>query len=428
MYNIGVLEYYFQLIVTWISQNVMYLYNEFMEFSVIIKIAAISVTASIILIILTFGRIIWRGWKDFKWKRIEKRLDKRYGEGIRYVLSPEASPRMTHREVRDALDMDDGYDGHKDIPKKYKEKLALSRLIYRCRISDQASLGRRKNLHIILDIFELQSFLEDVVNRGRMSLKAEALNMIRAFKLPINQWVSNQFRNAKRVRVKRLAMYASIMTGSNTDMEYFETEFFDRNCCIYDEIQLGYVLQRRIAMNRKIPNLAALANEHRTPSTQAVFVRLMHQFQQSENCSELEDLFAHTQNKKLRQEICRTWGYLHYTESEEMLHDVILSQSDEVKISIMHALTRMNTGKSLDVLTDGYKNNSDQLVKYEALRCLYSYGRAGRARFMELKAVAPEADKRLFEFFENEVTRNETMLNQDDLYDTHGQENLYSVQ
>lgn len=428
MYNINYIEYYIEVITTWLTQYITYLYDQFMEFSFIIKVAVISVTCSLMLIAFVSLRILYRGYKDYKWNKLFKRLDRKYGDGIRYVLSPEAPDKMNRQEVLDALEIDNPDKRNNDLPKKYHEKLALSRLVYHYRIAEEASAGRRRNLHIILDIFELQSFLEDLVNKGKMNLKAEALHMLRAFKIPINQWISNQFRNSKRIRVKRLAMYASIMTGSNSDMEYFETEFFDRNCCIYDEIQLGYVLQRRLAMGRKIPNLAQLALLQHVPSTQAVFVRLMHQFGQAENCHELEELFTHTHDKKLRQEICRTWGYLHYRESEELMQDMIPTQPDDVKISLMHAMTRLHTGKSLDVLVDGYKNNGDQLVKYEALRCLYSYGNAGREKFYELEAVAPEEDRRLFEFFNNSITRDESLLNEEDVYDTHGEENLYSVQ
>lgn len=426
MYNINLIEYYLEVITTWVTQYVTFLYDKFMEFSFIIKVAALSVTSSILLIAFVSLRIFIKGWKDYKWNKLVRQLDRRYGDGIKNILSPECNPRMTRQEIIDELDLDDSSKSQ-DILKKYNEKLAMSRLIYRYRISDKASPGRRRNLHILLDLFDLQSFLEDVVNKGKMNLKAEALHMLRAFKLPINQWISNQLRNSKRIRVKRLAMYASIMTSANTDLEYFETEFFDRNCCVYDEIQLGYVLQRRLAMGRKMPNLAQLALHQRVPSTQAVFVRLMHQFQQTENCADLEELFLHSHDKKLREEICRTWGYLHYTESEELMQELIPTQPDEIKITIMHALTRLHTGKSLDVLVDGYKNNGDQLVKYEALRCLYSYGAAGREKFYELEKVAPQADRRLFEFFNNKITSEETLLSEEDLYDTHGELNFYSV-
>ena len=427
MYTINIVSYYIDLFITWFTQYITMIWDKFMEFSFIIKIAAISVTTSIILILLMLGRIFIKGWQNRRYKKLDKKLDKRFGDGIRYVLSPEAGGNMTRSEVLYALDIDNPDDHQNEIPKHFKEKLVLSRLIYRSRISDDASLGRRKNLHIMLDIFHIKSFLEDVINKGNMQLKAEALNMLRAFKLPINQWVANQLHNSKRLRVKRLAMYASIMTSTNADMGYFESNFFDRNCCIYDEIQLGYVLQRRIAMKRKLPNLAQLAIMQSVPSTKAVFVRLMHQFRQEEHCAELEEEFRNTHDRELRKEICRTWGYLGYKEAEPLMQEIILSQSDDVKISIFHAVTRLNTGKSLEMLTDGYRNNSDQLVKYEALKSLFNYGPAGKARFHELEKAAPEADRRLFEFFTNSITMDETKLNRTEVFDMGDGKNLYAV-
>lgn len=428
MYTIGLIQYYFEVAVTWISQYVMWLYNEFMEFSIIIKIAAISVTFSLLLIVFTLLKMLWNGWKNRKWRKLYRRLDKKYGDGVRYVLSPEAGGNLTRSEIIDVLDLDDEERREKGhILKNNKEKLTFARLVYRCRISDEASLGRRKNLHILLDIFEIPPFLEETVNKGRMRLKAEVLGMMRAFKLPINQWISNQLRNSKRYRVRRLSMYASIMTSSNQDLEYFESEFFDKNCCIYDEIQLGYVLQRRKAMKRKIPNLAQLAASQTVPSTQAVFVRLMRQFEQPEYCADLEELFQNSTSKELTQEICRTWGYLKYLPGEELMQEIILTQHDDTKVAIMHALTRLKTGKSLNVIVDGYRNSGDQHVRYEALRCLYNYGREGYLKFKELERTAPEHDKRIFEFFNNPITREETKLSKDDTYEAVGEENLYSV-
>lgn len=428
MYGINIIEYYFELAITWISQYVMYLYNAFMDFSAIIKIAAISVTFSLLLILATLIRIIYNGFRNRKWNKLYKKLDKKYGEGIEYTLSHEAGGNLTRADIMEALNLDDNErreDG--SILANSKEKWTFARLVYHYRISDDASLGRRKNLHILLDIFGMQPFLETVVNNGKMRRKAEALVMMRAFKLPVNPWIANQLRNSKRYRMRRLSMYASIMSSTNTDLEYFETEFFDQNCCIYDEIQLGYVLQRRRAMRRRLPNLAMMANAQTNPGTQAVFVRLMRQFDQKEYSAELEELFSGSTSKELTQEICRTWGYLKYLPGEELMQEIILTQPDDTKVTIMHAVTRMRTGKSLQMLVEGYKNNGSMNVKYEALRCLFNYGRPGYEKFKEFELTASEAEKPIFEFFRNPITREDTKLNEDVIYDTNGSENLYTV-
>ena len=427
MYTINIFQYYFELIWTWIAEYVTYLYETFLEFAPVIKIAAISLTFSLGLILFTLIRILINSWRNRKWKKYRKNLEKRYGEGVKYILSEEADPKMTRQQIKEALKLDNDERGNNKLLKNDKEKLSFCRMVYRYRIADDAAMDRKQNLHVLIDIFGLQSFLERIVNHGSMKLKAEVLIMLRAFKLPVNQWIANQLLNSRRLRLRRLAMYASIMSSSNTDLEYFESEFFDTHCCTYDEIQLGYVLERRKSMKRKIPNLAQLALLQKNPMTQAIFVRLMHQFDQKEYCADLEELFNRSGDKELMHEICRTWGYLGYTEGEQMLQEVIMTQSDDTKVAIMHALTRLGTGKSLNVLVDGYRNNGDPHVRYEALRCLYAYGPEGRAKFHELELKAPEKDKMFFELFRNKLTKKDVILNEDNSYESQYGTNVFSV-
>lgn len=412
---------------TWAAEYVTYLYENFLEFAPVIKIAAISLTFSLLLIVYTLFRIIWRGIRNRKWNKYRKNLEKKYGEGVKYILSEEADPKMTRRQIKEVLNIDENDRNDTKLLKNDKEKLSFCRMIYRYRIADDAAMDRKQNLHVLIDIFGLQSFMENIVNHGSMKRKAEVLIMLRAFKLPVNQWIANTLLNSRRLRLRRLAMYASIMSSSNTDLEYFESEFFDENCCTYDEIQLGYVLERRKSMKRTIPNLAQLALLQKNPSTQAIFVRLMHQFDQKEHCSDLEELFNRSGDKALMHEICRTWGYLGYTEGEQLLQDIIMTQSDDTKVAIMHALTRMGTGKSLDVLYDGYHNSGDPHVRFEALRCLYHYGPDGRQKFYQLEARAPEHEKIYFDFFKNQLTKDEVALNEDNSYESQFGTNVFSV-
>lgn len=427
MYTINIIQYYLVLVWTWISDYVTYLYENFLEFAPVIKIAAISLTFSLVLIVFTLIRIVIRGFKNRKWSKYEKNLEKQYGEPIRYILSEESEPRMTRSQIIEKFDLDNPDQNKNKLFKNDKEKLTFCRMLYRYRIDDDAAVDRTQNLHVLLDIFGLQSFLENIVNKGSMKLKAEVLIMLRAFKLPVNQWIANQLLNSRRLRLRRLAMYASIMSSSNTDLEYFESDFFDNNCSTYDEIQLGYVLERRRSMKRKIPNLAQLAMIQKNPKTQAIFVRLMHQFDQKEYCADLEELFNRSGDKELMHEICRTWGYLGYTESEDMLQEMITTQSDDTKVAILHALTRMGTGKSLTVLCDGYRNSGDPHVRFEALRCLYSYGEEGRRKFEEFERTATKKEKMFFEFFKNPLTRKESLLNDENSYESQFGTNIFSV-
>lgn len=427
MNTINWISYYFNVGVTWLTYYVKYIFEQFREFSTVVQIAAIGLTFCVLLILWTLGRLGYQWLRGRRINKVYRRLEERYGKGINYILSPEAKSNMTRQEELDVLGLKESDVHGKNVLKDYRERLCMCRLIYRARISEDASLGRRKNLQVMLRIFNIQEFLEYLINKDRMRLKTEALHMLRAFKLPINPWVVNQLMNSKRNRVRRLAMYASIMSSSNMDLEYFESEFFDDNCCLYDEIQLGYVLQRRKSARRKIPNLAILALKQKNPSTQCVFIRLMRQFNQKEYCSELEELFQLNSDAELIEEISRTWGYLKYADGEDLMNEVLLTQSDTTKITIMHALTRIGSGRSLATLVDSYHNNGDPKVRYEALRCLWNYGDEGRGKFMQLERDATSADKPLFEFFHNDITKEEIPLSKSDTFKMEYGENLYTV-
>lgn len=421
------ISYWYNLALTYIVIGVTWLFDHFRDFAWIIKVAAVSLTISLWLMAASLFQIFRKAWKRRKWKKVEKKLLEKYGDAISYILSPESPDTMGRDEELELLGIDQNEADPKKLLKDAREKFSMSRIIYRARISEEAQVEGSRNLHVLLGIFGLIDFLEEVIVKDTLHQKVEALMMLRAFKAPTNQWIANQLLNNKRRRVKRLAMYASIMSSSNTDLGYFESEFFAKNFCKYDEIQLGFVLQRRKSAKRKIPNLAHWAVMQEDPKTQAMFVRMMRQFNQAEYCSELEDLFQHNSDNELIEEIARTWGYLKYKEGEELMRDMLLTQPDNGKVAIMHALTRLNTGESLNALLDGYRNSGTQHVRFEALRCIYWYGAEGRAKFEELRLKAPERDKNIFAFFYNDLTKKDLPLEKTAKYYSEYGDNLYSV-
>lgn len=406
------------------------MYDQFREFAFIIQVAAISVTVCALLIIYMLLRLLVKSRKRRKRKKILKRLDKRYGDGIRHLMSAESKQDLTREEIIEILDLkkDNKSNNYANLLKKGRDKWAFCKLVYQSRISDEAEQDRTQNIQTLLRIFELPQFLEAVVNRAKMDKKVEAMTMLNAFKLTVNMWIANSMLGSKRNRAKRVASYASIMTNSNSDLEYFESDFFDNNCCIYDEIQLGYILQRRKSSKRKIPNMAHFAHIHKDPQAQCIFIRMMRQFNQKEYCAELEELFQHQSDKSVIEEISRTWGYLKYVEGEELMRDMMFTQSDDTKVTIMHALARLNTGQSLSSIVDAYQHSGSQRVRFEALRSLYNYGPIGKAKFNEIRlAATKEEDLRMFEFFNNPLTAEDVALPKTDIYEQTYGDNLYSV-
>lgn len=415
MSTVSFIKYYISLVGAYIKYLFSYLVYKFEDYPNEVKVAALITTITVVIMVYVFLSLIWMSFVEKRKRKMFERIEKKYGKGMEYLVSENASEIMTDVQIAELFELDKE-DPNKPLLKNTREKRMFVQVFYKYFISKRSELSKTENTHTMLNLFSIPDYLEKEVSLGSMKHKVDALGKMRTFKLPISPWVINKLLNSKYLRVQRLAMYSNIMSSSDSALDYFETDFFDNNCCIKDEIELGFSLQRRRKMGLKLPNLARWAHIQNNEKSQCMFVRLMRRFNEIEYCGQLKDLYTQTKKKKLIEEISRTWGYLHYVESEDMLIEALLTQPDDTKVAIMHAMTRLGTGRSIDALLDGFKNTTNPHVRYEALRCIYNYGPQGRALFEELEQKASEEDLKFFTFFHNPITLEKIRLDKEQAY------------
>ena len=393
-----------------------YAIGMFADYPPEIKVA-VTVTVLCLLLMAIMGfALIFLSRNNRKIGKLQRQLEDKYGKGMDYMLSAEAQKLMTTQEIATVFGIAKESIG-KELLKNRRDKEVFVQMFYMRFITERSDYANRNNITSLLYLFGIPEFLEKEVSLRSMKHKVEAMSKIRTFKLPVSPWVINKLLNSRYLRVQRLAMYSNIMLSSDSDLDYFETDFFDKQCCIKDEIELAYSLQRRRKAGLKLPNLARWANLQKNERSQCMFVRLMRRFDELEYCNQLTELYkTQTRKKKLIEEISRTWGYLHYTDSEDLLIDALLSQPDDTKVAIMHALTRFATGRALGALLEGFNNTTNPHVRFEALRCIYNYGDEGRAMFFELERNAKEGDKKFFDFFNNPITIEKIGLDKEQAY------------
>ena len=409
--------HYFKLVLAYISYYFEILYDHYCDYPYEVQIAICAIIGVLVLISSIIIGMLYKWRASSKEQRRRQALQRRFSSVINHVLyGPinEDAP-LTRDDIINMVGKE-VQPGQKSLLTHKKDKCQFCRIIYDRFIVDTPDDQHIANLHILLDLCDIPSFLEEQVSLGSMGCKVKAITMMRTFKLYISPWLINKLLNSKNTRVKRLAMYSLIMSSSDTDFEYFETDFFDSNSCIYDEIELGYALHRRLNIGLPLPNLAQWAHLQKDNQTRCVFVRLMRRFDQREYCSELVDLYQTCRHKKLIEEISRTWGYLHYVDGEPLMTGTIPTQPDDTKVAILHAITRIASGKSLPLLLDEYQNLSNPHVRFEALRCIYNYGQEGRELFDRLERKAPETDRHFFDFFHNSITLFRIPLDKEQAY------------
>ena len=415
MYTLPTLKYLWLQLVEYVTYYLKYLWGLYCDYPNEVKTAVGIIIAVLVMMCILLISIFIRSRTRANENRLIQNMQYRFSSAINMVMYGDIDSNLSQAEMKQMiLNLDP--TGKTELPEKKKERHMLVRIIYMRYITDTPDNSKMHNIHVMLDVCGIPQFLEQQVNQGNLHCKVDALNMMRTFKLYINPWVINKLVKSSNIRVRRLAMYSAVMSSSDSDLDYFETDFFDNNSCIYDEIELGYALHRRQAAGLRLPNLAHWAHLQKNHSTRCLFVRLMRRFDQREYCSQLVDLFRESRHKKLIEEISRTWGYLHYVDGEKLLVDSLLVQPDDTKVAILHAITRMATGRSLDVLLDGYRNTTNPHVRFEALRCMYNYGDEGRRLFDRVERQASGRDRKFFDFFHNSITLYRIPLDKEQAY------------
>ncbi|MBP5196096.1 MAG: hypothetical protein J6035_01645 [Bacteroidaceae bacterium] len=417
MDSVSALSYYYNLITTYVTYFWTYYRDLFRDYPYEVKTAIWVILWSLFLIIVIFVRLEHIGYKRTKRDELRKKLEGRFGRLLDSIFACDVYNPMSREDIKNAIDIDPERLAKYGYLRNDEQRRMVCRMAYERLMRDEvAGPSRTKNLQLFLNVLGLQNFLEKEITRGSTWRKMKAMTQARAFKLYMNPWLLNRLMTSPKVRLRRVAMYMSVMSSSDSELAYFETDFFDKNSCIYDEIELGYILNRRRNAGMKLPNLAHWAELQKKDYTKCMFVRLMRRFDQREYCAQLEPMFRESKHKKLIEEIARTWGYLSYTEGEQLLVEALLTQPDDTKVAILHAITRMDTGKNQRVIVDTYRYNRNPHVRYEALRCLWNYSDDGKEMIEVLEQRAHPEDKKLFAFFRNPLTLSRMPLNKEQAY------------
>mgnify|MGYP006988848578 CR=1 FL=1 len=407
--QISYLTYWFNYLVAWAGHWLQMLKTAYFGQPAEIKVAIAVIVGSALTMIVIAALLLCRSLREWWHRRSLQVVKKKFGAKIDYVMS---DPYIVNQnigvedvlnifEVAEGEDMKSRLKNARSLITGKRDKRLFCQLVYERLLEDEGELCSLNNIGKMLEVLGLYRFLETEVDHGNWRTKVRSLNMMSMFRLKVDSWLTNALLLSNSQLVRRHAMHASVMSSADSNLEYFESDYFDRHCCIKDEIELGYSLQRRRTAGLQLPNLARLTLLQKHAEPQCVFVRLMRYFGQRDYCSQLKDLFLTNKDHRLAKEIACTWGYLQYTDGEELLKEALMTQSDDVQISFMQALTRMDTGHSLAVMTKIYQNAANDVICYEALRCLYNYGVAGKEEFKRLKESAKGTDKEvLFKPFE----------------------------
>lgn len=122
MYTTSWLTYCFNLLMAYGTYYVAYFINIFQGYPIEVRIAAFNTTASFIGIIIIRLLLLKKRNSRRLDRKTREKLKERFGKGLEYIISEEASPNMSRREVMHAMGIEKDIAEKKAILKTKREK------------------------------------------------------------------------------------------------------------------------------------------------------------------------------------------------------------------------------------------------------------------------------------------------------------------
>ena len=121
-----------------------YVIYKFADYPDEIKVAAMISATCVLVIIIMLLSLLWMSWREKKRNKQMERIEKKYGQGMKYIVSSEASELMSEKEIERAFGIDrDEMDG--PLLKNNREKRMFVNIFYKYFVSQRSELSRTEN-------------------------------------------------------------------------------------------------------------------------------------------------------------------------------------------------------------------------------------------------------------------------------------------
>ena len=191
MDTISYIRYYLLLVVAYIKYLSSRAFTRFEDYPFETRTAVAITLFSTFVILMMQVTLFFAGIRRNKKERLRNSIIYRFGKGMAWILSEDASQLVTNDEILEAFGVDKSMAG-KELLKTDVEKKMFAQVFYMDYITEKSELSRIENIHRMLELFGISEFLEKEVSLGNMRRISDALHKLRAFKLPVSPWVVNK--------------------------------------------------------------------------------------------------------------------------------------------------------------------------------------------------------------------------------------------
>lgn len=379
LYGIDYVEYYFY-----------WLYYKFMGYPLIIRICITAVMLCVLAYFCLLINIIYGIFKRKKEKRKYAKIHQRYYEKLKEI-SLEAN-HLTNEEISDRVE----YDEKKRI--KSNDIRLITQLLAEIKNKYEDQINEL-NYQGIQSVFQITRFFERELQFGSQRKKIQSLKLIQSINGYASEAVLVRFLYHRELELRNSARYAYMWLSQGNPFRFFD-EDIGMKLRKWDMMELHAILEHRKKAGYSTPSFIKWVNTSAEEDVKIFFINEIKLYNETESAPTLAKQI-NARSPEIRREVILALGGLKYKEIEPKLLEMYNTQPEEVKQSIITAVSEMKTGNALDFFRNVYEEADNWTTKRSILKALYEYSDAGRRIFDELEAKAGSQTAILFAHTKN---------------------------
>ncbi|WP_455586172.1 HEAT repeat domain-containing protein [Bacteroides sp.] len=366
LYGIDYLEYYFY-----------WLYYKFMGYPLIIRICTTVVMLCILAYFCLLLNIIYGIFKRKKEKRRYVRMHNRYYDKLKEISLN--TNHLTDEDIANKLE----YDEKKRV--KTNEIRIIIQLLAEIKTEFETQINEL-NFQGIQNVFQVTRFFERELQFGPKRSKIQTLKLIQSINGYASEAVLVRFLYHRELELRNSARYAYMWLSQGNPFRFFD-EDIGMKLRKWDMMELHAILEHRKRAGYATPSFIKWVNTSAEEDVKRFFINEIRLYNETESAPILAKQI-NARSPEIRSEVIETLGYLKYKEIEPKLFEMYHTQPEEVKQTIITAISEMKTGKAVDFFTSAYEEADNWTTKRSILKALYEYSEAGRAMFDRLETRA----------------------------------------
>ncbi len=350
---------------------------------IIIRITVLLATFLVVIFIFSLAHIAVLNGRHLREKRIKNQFINSYRKNATEILcTPHTWEDFT---IKKHLGRNRDLYNNKKL-KIYSEELI--EIITEIKKSDKKL--NHKNLIIVLDYFHLPSYWQNIISKGRLKKRQEALRDMDELEHLLSGSLLMKSINHTNKDFRKQARAAFIEYEKNDPYKFFE-ESFDTDFNALDEIRLHHYLKRK-SQKHGLPHFSRWVENATNNQFKQFIIKEIGLLKQY-NCADfLIQLLDSESNIHIQKQIIDTLGVLNYKAADTKLILMYSSSLILVQKAIIATLARLRTEKTLLFLAETYKESHDSSIKIQLAYALNDYGIEGQRKIKTLSKTNDNFD------------------------------------